>query len=518
MTITEITTEQVAEKTTRVAFYCRVSTNSDDQIHSLATQIKYYTDFLKKHADYVLVDFYVDEGLTGTSLKRRDDMNRMIEDCRKGKIDHVVVKSVSRFARNVQELLEILRLFKSIGVTVYFEEQGIDTKKLNSEMLITFPGLAAQQESTVISENMRWSYSKRMAAGEFNCCTPAYGFQMVDGELQIKEEEALVVRKIFDMFLRGCGKQAIANELNQLEQDSGTASKEWSRTAVDYILNNERYMGDAVLQKRFTTESLPYRRVPNKGEKPIYYVENANIGIISKETFDAAKELQKKRGGKRFFKQQSVALTQMLFCPDCGRAFRRNLNKNDNTWVCSARSALESKCQMRRVKEEAVYDAFIMLMYKLKDKRKELLGTLIKQLIKLEECGTNCNNKIKTIDMSIAQLSAQNHTIAKLHNIGVLNSAEFSAKSAEINNKLTELRAERRKLISEDSNQALLDELNELNDIIKEYQYTPQFNQELFDKVVEKIIVIDNGTLQFNLMGGIKLAEKISERRRCQSA
>ena len=469
MTITEITTEQVAEKTTRVAFYCRVSTNSDDQIHSLATQIKYYTDFLKKHADYVLVDFYVDEGLTGTSLKRRDDMNRLIEDCRKGKIDHVVVKSVSRFARNVQELLEILRLFKSIGVTVYFEEQGIDTKKLNSEMLITFPGLAAQQESTVISENMRWSYSKRMAAGEFNCCTPAYGFQMVDGELQIKEEEALVVRKIFDMFLRGCGKQAIANELNQLEQDSGTASKEWSRTAVDYILNNERYMGDAVLQKRFTTESLPYRRVPNKGEKPIYYVENANIGIISKETFDAAKELQKKRGGKRFFKQQSVALTQMLFCPDCGRAFRRNL-------------------------------------------------TLIKQLIKLEECGTNCNNKIKTIDMSIAQLSAQNHTIAKLHNIGVLNSAEFSAKSAEINNKLTELRAERRKLISEDSNQALLDELNELNDIIKEYQYTPQFNQELFDKVVEKIIVIDNGTLQFNLMGGIKLAEKISERRRCQSA
>lgn len=354
MTITEITAEQVAEKTTRVAFYCRVSTNSDDQIHSLATQIKYYTDFLKKHADYVLVDFYVDEGLTGTSLKRRDDMNRLIEDCRKGKIDHVVVKSVSRFARNVQELLEILRLFKSIGVTVYFEEQGIDTKKLNSEMLITFPGLAAQQESTVISENMRWSYSKRMAAGEFNCCTPAYGFQMVDGELQIKEE--------------------------------------------------------------------------------------------------------------------------------------------------------------------AVYDAFIMLMYKLKDKRKELLGTLIKQLIKLEECGTNCNNKIKTIDMSIAQLSAQNHTIAKLHNIGVLNSAEFSAKSAEINNKLTELRAERRKLISEDSNQALLDELNELNDIIKEYQYTPQFNQELFDKVVEKIIVIDNGTLQFNLMGGIKLAEKISERRRCQSA
>ena len=207
MQITEITpVKQQSDKLIRLAAYCRVSSDSEDQLHSFAAQIRYYSEYEKRHPEYTLVDIYADEGLTGTDMKRRDEMNRLIRDCKKGEIDRIIVKSLSRFARNTEELLTTLRLMKSIGVSVYFEEQGIDTNKLNSEMIVTFPGMAAQQESMSISGNMRWSYQKRMESGDFNCCAPAYGYSLIDGQLVPKEEEMQVVRRIFSLYLQEIGR------------------------------------------------------------------------------------------------------------------------------------------------------------------------------------------------------------------------------------------------------------------------------------------------------------------------
>ena len=159
MKITEITTvkQQITTKI-RLAAYCRVSSDSADQLHSFAAQIRYYSEYTAKHPEYELVDIYADEGLTGTEMKKRDELNRLIRDCKKGLIDRIIVKSVSRFARNTEELLVTLRMLTDLGVSVYFEEQGIDSSKLNMEMIVTFPGMAAQQESVNISGNMRWSY------------------------------------------------------------------------------------------------------------------------------------------------------------------------------------------------------------------------------------------------------------------------------------------------------------------------------------------------------------------------
>ena len=206
MNITEITStkKQTAERL-RLAPYCCVSSDSTDQLHSFAAQIRYYSDYAKKHPEYTLVDIYADEGLTGTEMKKRDELNRLIADCRKGKVDRIIVKSVSRLARNTEELLVLLRMCKEIGVSVYFEEQGIDTEKLNMEMIVTFPGMAAQQESVNISGNLRWSYQKRMQSGDFNCTCPAYGLDLKDGELVINETEAAVIRRIFDLYLQGYG-------------------------------------------------------------------------------------------------------------------------------------------------------------------------------------------------------------------------------------------------------------------------------------------------------------------------
>ena len=228
MNVIEITAEKkTTQETIRLAAYCRVSSDSEDQLHSFAAQIRYYKDYERRHPQYKLVDIYADEGITGTCMDKRDDLHRLIRDCKKGLIDRIIVKSVSRFARNTQELLATIRFLKDIGVSIYFEEQGIDTDKLNSEMIVTFPGMAAQQESESISGNMRWSYKKRMESGDFNCCAPAYGFDLVDGDLVINKTEAAVVRRVFSMYLQGYGKQAIANKLNEESVPRRHGTKLW---------------------------------------------------------------------------------------------------------------------------------------------------------------------------------------------------------------------------------------------------------------------------------------------------
>lgn len=221
-------------------------------------------------------------------VQKRDEQNRLIRDCKLGKIDRIITKSVSRFARNTQELLVALRSLKEMGASIYFEEQGIDSDKMNMEMLVTFPGMAAQQESVNISNHLRRSYQMRMESGEFNCCAPAYGYDLVNGQLVLKEDEAAVIRRIFDLYLQGVGKQNIANILNAEGVPRRYAQEKWYHTAVNYVINSDRYMGDALLQKKFTTDTLPFRKKKNRGEKPQYYVENSNPPIVSKETYIAA--------------------------------------------------------------------------------------------------------------------------------------------------------------------------------------------------------------------------------------
>ena len=368
MSITDITAEkQGREGLIRLAAYCRVSSNSDDQLHSFASQIRYYSEYTKKHPEYLLVDIYADEGLSGTDMTKRDEQNRMIRDCKKGKIDRIIVKSVSRFARNTEELLVTLRLLKGLNVSVYFEEQGIDTEKLNMEMIVTFPGMAAQQESVSISENVRWSYRKRMQSGEFNSTNPAYGFKLVGGQLIPEEQEANVVQRIFTLYLQGKDSQEIANLLNEEGVSRGFGKGKWYGVTIRYILRNERYMGDALLQKTFTSTTLPFRKLMNKGQKPQYYVENSNPPIVSRDVFYAAQELLNKRKRPNHQQKARHVLSCKLFCPECGRAFRRQVVNGVAYWICEGKASSVTKCKSRRVREAMVYDAFTHMLEKLQN-------------------------------------------------------------------------------------------------------------------------------------------------------
>ena len=253
-----------SEELEKVAAYCRVSTDSKDQLNSYRTQIGYYTNFIAQHPGWELVDINADEGITGTSLEKRDEFKRMLQDCRAGKIQRVLVKSVSRFARNTLELIETTRELKDLGVVVVFEEQGIDTAQMLGEMQLTLLAMAAQEESTSISKNMRWSIQKRMDAGTYLGNTSPYGYRLEDGQLKIEETEAAVVRRIFEMRLSGMGQVAITQELNR-QGIHPRDGKPWTVYRVRYILSNERYIGDSLFQKKYIADPLSHKSVRNHG-------------------------------------------------------------------------------------------------------------------------------------------------------------------------------------------------------------------------------------------------------------
>ena len=231
----------------RVAAYCRVSSDSADQLHSYATQIRSYTEYISQQDGWELVDIYADEGLTGTRIEQRTEFQRMMADCRRGKIDRILVKSISRFSRNTKDCLTALRELAKLGVTVKFEKENIDTGTLTTELMVSVSGSLAQQESISISQNQRMSYQRRMAKGEFITCHAPYGYTLCGKELRIDPEQAKTVQWIFGQYLAGWSSRKIADELTRKGVPSGAGNEAWSYNSVQYILKNEKNVGDTLL-------------------------------------------------------------------------------------------------------------------------------------------------------------------------------------------------------------------------------------------------------------------------------
>ena len=228
------------KKHQRVAAYCRVSTDSEEQITSYEAQKAYYTQKIEENPDWELAGIFADKGLSGTSMKKRENFNKMIAACKRGKIDTILTKSLSRFARNTKDCLEAVRELKELGVNVRFEREGIDTANVSSELITAIYAAFAQKESESISGNMRWSYQRRMEAGTFLPPSAPYGYRIINKEIEIDPEQAVTIRKIFQWHLDGNSKERIARRLNEVGILSGQ-NKEWGRGAIHYILTNERY-------------------------------------------------------------------------------------------------------------------------------------------------------------------------------------------------------------------------------------------------------------------------------------
>ena len=307
-------------KRRRVAAYARVSTNGEEQATSYAAQVKYYTEHIHSKSEWIFVDVYTDKGITGTSTKKREGFNQMVQDALDGKIDLIITKSVSRFARNTVDSLTTIRLLKEHGVEVYFEEQNIYTLDSKGELLLTIMSSIAQEESRSISENVTWGQRKRFADGRVSMPYKQFlGYRRGEnGEPEIVEEEAVVVRRIYRLFLEGQTPYGIKRALEADGISSPAGKKTWQTGTILSILTNEKYKGDALLQKTFCTDFLTKKMKVNEGEVPQYYVENSHPAIVSTEMFDMVQEELARRKASGNQHNGTSCFSGSIFCGCCG--------------------------------------------------------------------------------------------------------------------------------------------------------------------------------------------------------
>ena len=498
-----------SEELEKVAAYCRVSTDSSDQLNSYRTQIGYYTNFIAQHPGWELADIYADEGITGTSLEKRDDFKRMLWDCRAGKIQRVLVKSVSRFARNTLELLETTRELKDLGVVVVFEEQGFDTSQMYGEMQLTLLAMAAQEESASISKNMRWSIQKRMETGSFVTNYAPFGYRLEGGILYPEPEEARVVKAIFTLFLSGRGALSIAKELNADQIPTRHGGK-WGRSSVEYLLKNERYMGDAIVQKRYRTPTIPTTRKINQGELPIYHIHDCHESIITKEDFEQVQRLIAQRAVHTGSGEGRTSLK--IECPDCGNQFRRLKIRNSYYWGCRNRENNGSPCTKIRYKEAHLKTTFLTMVGKLYTNQGSILqGTLslLEEIAARQEQG---NAKLYELNTALADLNEKAHTLQRLHNKGFIEDGDFREQTEALASQRKKLSDQRGKIIHGSKALETLDKLRELQRQLESLPEIPwEFEISQFDQLVEKIVPISNTELLFKLKCGLELKEVVPQ-------
>ncbi len=498
----------------RVAAYCRVSTALEEQESSYASQIRSYTELISQHEGWELVDIYADEAASGTKTDKREDFNRLLADCRKGKIDRVLVKSISRFSRNTKDCLAALRELMRLGVTVQFEKENIDTGTLTTELMVSVSGSLAQQESMSISQNIRMGYRRRMERGEFIASSPPYGYRNAGGgRLEIVPEEAEVIRWVFESYLNGQGIVTIAEEMNRRGVPKKHGEAAWIPYAVACWLRNEKYTGNTLCQKTFTT-GFPYISVKNRGEVDQFYIENSHPAIISQEIFDKVQALRKKKKAP-VSAPSKFPLTRKMICGKCGATFYRTVDRHGaNNWVCSGHKDGnrngKGACPNLSVRERDIYTAFIRMYNKLRLHEGIILRPALDQMEALESAVQRENPAMLEVNRAIAQATEQNYKISKLRASGLLDADACAAKLAALDAQLTQLRAKRRRLLRNDDISEMADALRQTVETLHQGpEQMDEFDEELFNEMVEKIAVDIDHVLRFRLRGGFDVAEPL---------
>ena len=374
----------------RVAAYCRVSTDSDEQASSYETQISHYTEYIQKNPNWVLADIFADDGISGTNTKKRDEFNRMIDECMAGNIDMIITKSISRFARNTLDCLRYIRLLKEKNIPVFFEKENINTMDSKGEVLLTIMASLAQQESQSLSQNIKLGLQYRYQQGQVQVNhTRFLGYTKdADGHLIIDLEQAEIVRRIYREYLEGRSMDKIAKGLEADGILTGAGKrKRWTST-INKILRNEKYIGDALLQKTFTVDFLSKKRIKNNGTMPQYYVEGDHDAIISKEVFLLVQEelvrrrqVQTVPSGKKRTYSANHCFAQIVFCGECGELYRRvhwnNRGCKSIVWRCINRlNGTGSACHSRTVNEELLQNVALQAVNRVLCKKDDFLKTL----------------------------------------------------------------------------------------------------------------------------------------------
>ena len=484
----------VKKKKRRVAAYCRVSTDHSDQLESLETQKAHYESYILLHSEWEYAGLYYDTGITGTKAEIRDGLQNLLTACRIGKVEHILVKSISRFSRNTTDCLSIVRELLNIGVTIYFEKENIDTGDMESELILSILSSMAEEESASISKNEKWSIQRRMAAGTFKIGYVPYGYQRNDnGDMVIEPAEAGVVRFIFRTLLAGNSTDTIASALQQQCIPTRKGGK-WSGSTVRDIIVNEKYVGDALFQKTYTDES--FRRHNNHGEVKTYLVSEHHEPIISREDFDKANALIRQRGKEKGIVRENgkyqnrFPFSGKITCGICGGKYKRRIHSHgaEIAWVCNTHIEDIRRCSAKYVRDDVLKAAFVTMLNKLIFSRKLILKQELQQMLEKN--------------------SEKKHTLRQLRAQDIIDNVMFNQEMNMLRKAAEDYRNELAVLGTYTSAEAY--EITELDKLLKFTERTAlldEFSDELFTAFVDHIIVYDRDCIEFKLKCGLTLKE-----------
>ena len=516
----------------RVAAYCRVSTDSEEQLTSYTNQMKVYTEMIASNKEWEFAGLYADEGISGTRADKRPQFQKMIEDCHKGKIDMIITKSVSRFARNTVNCLDYVRSLKEIGVGVFFEEQNIDTLKSDSELYLVIYAGFAQSESESISKNITWTHRKNFEEGK-----PIFMYSRMlgyrkgeDGSPEIVPEEAAIVQRVYDMYLSGKSTDEISEILQAEKIVIPDKNLTFSKSMIIRMLKNEKYCGDAILQKTITIDPISKKRKANEGEAPMWLVENSHPAIISREMFNKVQEESARRKAKAPVSQKTsmtasgkyskYALSEVMICGECGSRYKRvtwNIRgKRRIVWRCVSRLDYGKKycTESITVDEQALQRAIVRALNRFNVEDEATYLMLMKSTIG-EAIGINGSSD--EIDLLERRIDALNKRMLDLVSLSVQEGDDaenyeddFKSISAQIDQLSKRITAIRESESEDGDLQARLKEIQDIIDKRRENKDT--YDDSIVRQMVECIKVYHDGRLQIILGGGYELEEHLESK------
>lgn len=527
--ITIEATEKPRDIKLRVAAYVRVSSASDDQLNSFAAQNRHYVELISSKENWSLVDIYADEGITGTSADKRADFQRLLADCRRGLIDKILVKSISRFARNTKECLEAIRELKALGIGIYFEKENINTLEADSEILITMLGAFAQAESESISANVRWGKRQAMREGKAHIqYNRLYAYEKgEDDNPKIIPEQAEVVRSIYDQYLTGASLRMIKERLEDAHIINVVGNSTWTITAIRSILTNENYCGDVLLQKTYVSDCISRKVIRNTGQLPMYLVQNHHEGIVDRKTFDAVQtEMARRNAGKSPSKKNAItgmtsyaskyALSERLVCGECGTLYRRctwsRQGKKRVVWRCVSRLDYGTKyCHHSpTLDEEPLQQAILAAINSVMSQK----SSLIRQITSAMELDLapvpGQSMSLADIEQRLTELNNQTRELvakaATAH-----DSSPYTSQLREIMNEAAELKEKRTYLEKQRQDNAQI--VQRIEDAAATMEQTSanisEWDEALIRQLVDTIKVHSAEKITVYLRGGVQIEQNM---------
>ena len=489
----------------RVAAYCRVSTNDEDQIKSYNSMVQYYTDLIKKNPLWDFVDVYADRASTGTKAETRENFQRLIADCLSDKIDMVIAKSLSRFARNTLDTLKYVRLLRERNIAVYFEVEKINTIK-DGEFLLTILSSVAQQEVENTSAYVKKGLKMRMKRGEmvgFKGCI-GYDYDCKSKTLSINEEGAKIVRYIFERYAEGAGSTMIARELNEKGKVTLKGNR-WTSSAVMDIIDNEKYTGDLLLGKTFTVDPISKRRLDNLGEEDRFFVKDHHMPIVSHELYDKAQEIREKRNGsrrrgveagKREKFSRQYAFSSMLECGFCGgnlsrRRWHSSSKYKKTIWQCvrSTKSGKRFCPDSKGIPEQVIEEAFVASYKLLTADNKQVMNEFLKRME--EALGDETVQKnFDRARQEVFVVSERRKKLLEKYVDGGVEKNVYESMDRELQKKLREAEEELERAEEQlDNKESIRKRMLGFKKTLMENQSLSKFDRAVFESVVEKVIV-----------------------------